>query len=814
MRFSKSSTAVALTAVGLLSSQSSALATGSVTVNPSITSGSIPTGTASACAAVSSLAAGGGISSKTEFPIVPASVAYECLKSVPIDKDSALAVVSGLWPYFQWQSTLAYLKNPPKGYQEPPVDILGGLNDIASNVTKGVYSGEYDFQMDILRLTLSAHDGHFIWIGDAVGNAISFGRQRALVSVSVDGQALPKIYIYEEIFASAQAGSTNLPSAVTKINGQDVVTFLENLAQFNNLQDPDAAYNSLFYDLAQVSLLENGQGPGFFAGGDQNIGGFFYPGPSTSFTFENGTTSELENYAIIRGDFSGVDSGEAYYEKFCNGPAAAEGTATPTATYSYTPGFTSYAYPTDSNTAVPTSIGAFSSETSMAASTSSVAAAYTSSVPQKIPGYPEPEIEHSEGFIGGYYLSGNGLDDVAVLSIPSFVGSADPASIQEFQAVAQEFLAKSTKDGKKKLVIDLSSNGGGTVYLAYDLFKQLFPQMTPYGGTRFRAHQSFDALGQEVSQLFANFDPNDPSATATDIEIASLPFNYKEDLNIDLEDFSSWSDVYGPHAFNNDQFTSIIRYNLSDPLQTVDTSGLVISGYLNRTDLPPQPYPAEDIVLLYNGFCASTCAVFSEFMKTQGKVKSIAIGGRPQTGPMQGVGGTKGANDYSFPVIWQFIAILLETATPSQLKKWRGTEIGNFTEYQDYALNRSLHGTSGSANVRDNIRENDTDQTPLQFVYEAADCRLFYTADMTTDITTMWAGAANAYWSNSSMCIKDSTGDPSSLSGNGVLNGTTPANNTSPSSGGKKHHNAAPSVSVGTTGLLAMFIFSFAVLYL
>jgi hypothetical protein len=47
--------------------------------------------------------------------------------------------------------------------------------------------------------------------------------------------------------------------------------------------------------------------------------------------------------------------------------------------------------------------------------------------------------------------------------------------------------------------------------------------------------------------------------------------------------------------------------------------------------------------LLYDGFCASTCSIFSELMKNLGGVQSIAVGGRPQLGPMQGVGGVKGS---------------------------------------------------------------------------------------------------------------------------------------------------------------------------
>ena len=46
--------------------------------------------------------------------------------------------------------------------------------------------------------------------------------------------------------------------------------------------------------------------------------------------------------------------------------------------------------------------------------------------------------------------------------------------------------------------------------------------------------------------------------------------------------------------------------------------------------------------------CSSTCAIVSELLKNQGGVRTIAIGGQPKFGPMQGIGGTKGAQSFSY----------------------------------------------------------------------------------------------------------------------------------------------------------------------
>lgn len=95
----------------------------------------------------------------------------------------------------QWQSTLAWLKNPPPSYKLPPVDIEASLNKISATTAAGGYASEYDFQLAILEMTAAAHDGHFSYVGD-VFKVFNFENKLAadIVSVSVDGVTAPKLY--------------------------------------------------------------------------------------------------------------------------------------------------------------------------------------------------------------------------------------------------------------------------------------------------------------------------------------------------------------------------------------------------------------------------------------------------------------------------------------------------------------------------------------------------------------------------------------------------------------------------------------------
>lgn len=77
--------------------------------------------------------------------------------------------------------------------------------------------------------------------------------------------------------------------------------------------------------------------------------------------------------------------------------------------------------------------------------------------------------------------------------------------------------------------------------------------------------------------------------------------------------------------------------------------GIEITGYGNRTNFT-QPFAAEDLILMYDGYCASTCHLLSEFLRTQAGVRSVTFGGRPdldQDGKIpiiQNYGGTKGVS--------------------------------------------------------------------------------------------------------------------------------------------------------------------------
>lgn len=474
-------------------------------------------------------------------------------------------------------------------------------------------------------------------------------------------------------------------SAVIKINGVAAAKFVEDnarIAAWN--QDVDSAYNGQFH---QASLKPFGNAHGFFSAGGR--GALLYPGNSTTFEFANGTSVTFPNIATVNGDMTNVKDGASYYKKFCYVP----------------PG-----------TPVPVTNS----------SASKVSDDHT------VPGYPEPVMATTDGIVSGYYLEGEGVENVAVIVLLAFE-NPKPA---EFQAVVRDFLNTAVADGKTKLVIDFQGNGGGYILLGYDFFRQLFPSIQEDGYSRWKGNPAYIDIAHIVSDELEGFDP----ATSNNkyrIADSTLSFNYRHDLDRNLENFESFDDKFAPHRYKNTDYTNLMRWNLSDPLTTTNSTfgmGMEISGYGKLKNLA-QPFEAHNIVMLYDGVCASTCTLASEMLRIQGGVKSIAMGGRPKAGAIQGVGGVKGSQVYSWKSVWSYASGAARLSNNRNVKK----ELGRYTSLP------LLRSTASSLNVRDQIlRDNLEDGTPAQFIKEDADCRLYWTAPMLEDVTEVWKAAANS----------------------------------------------------------------------
>ncbi|XPT03714.1 hypothetical protein M3J09_012800 [Ascochyta lentis] len=718
-------------------------------------SGPIQTG--QACAQVAELIS----DSRLEFPSVEAELAYACLKSVPIVEQAANYTVNSIKQMVEFQSTLTYLKDPPTGWPNEPVDLIAGLNDIGSKVNDGTYTNEYDFENDIAALFIKAHDGHLNFNGMVYGGAFRWRRNLniALISASKNGSEVPQVWSIRDYNAS-QSGYE--PSPITQIDGQDVQQFLQAEAQMNAYHDPDTRYNALFF-------MASAETYGLFTSPR------FYPGPTTNVTYENGTTNEYNNAAVIlqSDTWSSISSPEDFYQVY----------VTPQTTSS------SGAKAKKRN---PNSLP-FHLENPRDHEFQGYNTIQHGSAPLN---YPDPVVAHSADLVplAGYFLN-TGAGEIGVFVVGTF-NTEDVEGAQEFQAVTQEFISEAQSRGVSRIVIDVRQNGGGKVLSGYDMYKQFFPSQEPQTQSRWRGSEAGRIFGESIS----SFD----TMTALNAPVYLSPFSKAAYTDANGSEFGSWSEMYPPVQHHGDKFTSLLKYNLSDPSTTSDeilAVGITITGYNTRSNFTSDPFRAEDIVILSDGLCASTCAIFLELMVQQSNVRTIVVGGRPTHGPMVAVGGTKG----TLVTPSEFLQAMSQYVV-SQFAKSRQQQL----DWVNIMPNPfAIAVSDASVNFQDNIRKGkEAGGVPTQFLNDTANCRIWYEPRMYLNVSSLWEKTAEIAWGNNgaldeSACVSGSVTSRELQTGGGEGN---PSGTEDDAAGSSESEDAAAGLRPSGEGWTAVVV--------
>jgi hypothetical protein len=184
-----------------------------------------------------------------------------------------------------------------------------------------------------------------------------------LISVSTDGIAVPQIFAYRDVL-KANNDTSFKPSQVMTIDGTPARDYLANASTMGDFHDADTRWNAMFPSQALI------------ASGTTFLGAFrtgMYTGqPNTTLQFANGTTLSMPNLAVVFGNFTNVNSGRAFFQRFCSGPQPPTQAAAPPQT------------PTGNGTRAEPA-------------------------PSHI-GYPEAELISQDLAVGGYYISGSGYE--------------------------------------------------------------------------------------------------------------------------------------------------------------------------------------------------------------------------------------------------------------------------------------------------------------------------------------------------------------------------------------------------------------------
>lgn len=535
-------------------------------------------------------------------------------------------------------------------------------------------------------------------------------------------------------------------SPVQTINGIPVVEALLNATANGLHQDPDANWNQLFASLGTAMPFYNSL--------------VNYPGPTTELSFANDTTRTYNNTATVNKGFANmtIETGEDMYQNFCLAPDLPSLAAPAPA-------------PDDSK----------------------------SQAVLPIPGFPYPEFADPLGIFTGYFLNDTGFEDVAVLRITGFQPPASAAQgwSEAVQKMVQDFLAASTEKGRHKLILDLQNNDGGSVTLSADLFAQLFPGYPTVAKVNRRAHLGWEliskAVGQDVLDLQTAKQDTNGSIM---LNLDQLSFQFMDQawplaFEADGKHFEDWKAYYGPVQHHNGNTTRFFQTDLADERQTFSSAndiGLIVSGANNRTNMQASPFQPENVIVLSNGMCGSTCTTFAERLKNTAGVQFIVVGGRPQTGPMQAIGSVKGSVVATSVLGPQLYFPYLQVAFANMSEKEYAERVQG-TKWEAFANSTSttLRLSAGAFNTHNQFRVGDDTEVPLHHVYEAADCRLWPTWEMLYDPVFLWNRVANVAFKerqetqfNSQWCVPGSTGHPTSIGGGlekGKLGPQTPPKN-------------------------------------
>ncbi|KAF5527578.1 hypothetical protein CGCA056_v001770 [Colletotrichum aenigma] len=586
-----------------------------------------------------------------EFNAFYAIDAYDCLISVPFHQAPALRFIEYYNTTMQFQSTLAHLKNPPPGYQQPAFDFMGGLEELKRNVTAGYFIRQYDFEVALQYLVYAVNDA-YVDLYAGILSVFSFASLVSLVSALVDGKETPKIYFADDILNRQENNLETPISAISHINDEPVAEYL---ARFGSLQsvgmlEPHADWNELM-----DSPVEDIQGIfSIFAGAST-----FFPGETITFSFED---TSLEK---TPGDF---------YNFFVLGllPASYYNVSLPEV------------FGGSSGTEDVIADGA--TDDAPADGAAEDGASGSSWYEASFHAFPaNPDVAQKDlGLYEGGILTGYFYEDMStgVLSIPHF--NQYGLEVESFAQSLAKFITGAKERKLSHIIIDLQKNVGGSTGIALLLFREFFPGVDPFAGSQRRSHELGNTLGSATTRYWQSLAANTDERS----ELVANEWVVATRINDETENnFTSWEEYEGPRRQVDDDFSLVERYDLKNPsFHIAAFDGWLLDRYLNDND---------------------------ENTRVMWKPESVVILDR--------------AKD--------------EAVQPLLPPNRNDTRI--FIDHVSF-------------NLRDQLRKDDTSM-PLQFRYDPADCRLYFTLDNVYNMTALWHDFFRAAFEDSSICVEGST---------------------------------------------------------
>ncbi|CAG8528298.1 164_t:CDS:2 [Dentiscutata erythropus] len=301
-----------------------------------------------------------------------------------------------------------------------------------------------------------------------------------------------------------------------------------------------------------------------------------------------------------------------------------------------------------------------------------------------------------DAFIARFYI----LQDfgVVLISTETILNDDDNLKYRFLSDIIVGFKLLADK-GIEKIVLDLSNNGGGDVFVAHYINKLLFPNIQNFP-LDMKVNNISMPFIEEVSKLKS--------------QVGAL-FHYKTFISINTDkSFNSVMKFIG----NNTYTRGGIQLKFTSKAFLDEAS--IYGGTLELPTPPKLPWTEKDIIILTNGICISSCSIITQRL-AEINVPTISVGGFPNT--RFSFASSSGGASFSTDSIVTYL---------TQLKNLDNSLISNLT----FPSNLTLDFTMAEAYSIKNTNE------VLDFSFRPADYQLYYDERSARDPSYLWIQAA------------------------------------------------------------------------
>ncbi|RGB35328.1 hypothetical protein C1646_814836 [Rhizophagus diaphanus] len=606
-----------------------------------------------------------------------------CFESFPYDKNLAEKTIETIKKTLQgFYVFLSEAKEQPRqGFSFRAMDLVKELDSLLSNN----YKTDYQFMTDIVSLISETKDAHLSFLPTCYFIFL-YNQQLSLYSTVINDKQVIKIFADE-------LDKNTIDCEVTHIDGRPSIEVIKEFADTLSIsRDSGVRFN---FALSGVTFNENGdliESPGRFTFRNQ------LPKQSSveySLKCANDTSKKFTREWKIRPLASNIfNTSEDYWNTFCQ----------------------------LNNSIKLTSL-------------------ITETVVPKIYNMSECKMVYKTSIAKFFILSDNKTGVVVLTSVLP----PDSYFVNEMFEIQNGFNSLE-KGGVKKLVLDFSGNPGGSVELAFFIVYLLFPETDPSFNldmvvTEISRAAFFQATSQSVHEDFIDTSFISPLVNISSKESIA---RWAAETAYKVTTISSSFDIFSyKNPATNDHFHTVEEFIGNNTYLRGGTSTRYTSKFVNRYSerlsifiqllsgnfFDKYEWKSEDMIILTDGFCGSSCSLIAQRMALNNNVSTVAVGGYKDI-PL---------SYSSFPAgqVLKFEELITDLDAAGLLQNETLADL-----IPPPFLIRALFGFTLKENYdvvnKDNLNQEDV----LEFTYKPAEHRFYHDEISARDPSVLWLKVA------------------------------------------------------------------------